>query len=105
GGGHGMFAILGKHRNGQGVPQHTYSESDYSNDPNDRASAHTLLDCCTLGGILGAPVLSIVGFIGLIQPPTTVLYQIGTGLVVAAVVLLFLAIIITHIPVGDRRAR
>jgi hypothetical protein len=70
-----------------------------------RAIACALLDGCTLGGILSAPVLSIAGGIGLLQLPTTLLHQMAAELVGGGSLLLILSIACAHFSVGLRRAQ
>ena len=46
-----------------------------------------------LGGSIAAPVLSLVGWVGLILPPTTGLHQAAAGLLVAAMIGLGMAFV------------
>jgi hypothetical protein len=69
------------------------------------AIACALLDGCALGGIVGAPVLSIAGGIGLLQLPTTHLHQMAAELVGGGFLLLMLSIACAHFAIGLRHAQ
>ncbi len=62
-----------------------------------RRLMRALLDGCVIGGVTLAPVLSVLGCVGLILPAHTVLHQLATALLYAAVVWLFFSLSAAHL--------
>jgi hypothetical protein len=67
-----------------------------------KATRAATLQFCILGGVLAAPVLSLLGWVGLILPPTTPLHQAAATLITGALIWLGLAITMAHLLHGNR---
>jgi len=61
-----------------------------------RMLAHTLANVCILGGIVGAPFISMLAWIGMVLPTTAPLHQAAPTLMTGALIWLALAIIGAH---------
>ncbi len=61
-----------------------------------------LLNACVLGGVTLTPVLSILGWVGLMMPVQTALHQAATALLCVAVIWLGFALATAHLLRGDR---
>jgi hypothetical protein len=67
--------------------------------------AHSLANVCILGGIVGAPIISVLAWIGMVFPDTTPLHQAAPTLMTGALIWLALAIIGAHAFRLDRREK
>jgi hypothetical protein len=67
--------------------------------------AHTLANVCILGGIVGAPVISVLAWIGMVLSDTSPLHQAAPALMTGALIWLALAIIGAHAFRLDRREK
>jgi hypothetical protein len=65
----------------------------------------SLANITVLGGILAAPVVSVVAWVGMVLPTRALLHQMAPGLMTAALVWLALAIIGAHAFRLERRRR
>jgi hypothetical protein len=65
--------------------------------------ARTLANVCILGGIVGAPFISMLAWIGMVLPTTAPLHQAAPTLMTGALIWLALAIIGAHAFRLDRR--
>jgi hypothetical protein len=59
-------------------------------------AGHVLANVFILGGIVAAPVISIVGWIGTALPPRTALHEASSALFLGALIWLVLAIVAAH---------
>lgn len=64
-----------------------------------------LLDACVIGGVTLAPLLSVLGCVGLIFPAQAALHQIATGLLYAAMIWLGFSLAVAHLLRGERQGR
>ncbi len=64
---------------------------------------HTLANVCILGGIVGAPFISVLAWVGMVLPTTAPLHQAAPTLMTGALIWLALAIIGAHAFRLDRR--
>jgi hypothetical protein len=55
-----------------------------------------LLDACVFGGVIVAPLLSILGWVGLLLPIDSALHQIATALLCVAIIWLGFALVAAH---------
>jgi hypothetical protein len=62
-----------------------------------------LLDACVLGGVTMTPVLSILGWVGLMLPIDSAMHQIATALLCVAMIWLGFALVAAHTLRGDAR--
>jgi hypothetical protein len=62
-----------------------------------------LMNVCVVGGILAAPVVSVVGWVGLVLPARALLHQYAPSLVAFALIWFALAIVSAHTFRLDRR--
>jgi hypothetical protein len=65
--------------------------------------AHALANVCILGGIIGAPFISMLAWVGMVLPTTAPLHQAAPTLMTGALIWLALAIIGAHAFRLDRR--
>jgi hypothetical protein len=65
--------------------------------------AHTLANVCILGGIVGAPVISVMAWVGMALPTAAPLHQAAPTLMTGALIWLALAITGAHAFRLDRR--
>ncbi|SRR5260221_14742685 len=63
----------------------------------------SLLDICVLGGVTMTPVLSILGWVGLMLPIDSALHQIATVLLCVAMIWLGFALVAAHTLRGEAR--
>lgn len=64
---------------------------------------HTLANVCILGGIVGAPFISMLAWVGMVLPTMAPLHQAAPTLMTGALIWLALAIIGAHAFRRDRR--
>ncbi len=62
-----------------------------------------LLDAFVLGGVTVTPVLSILGWVGLMLPIDSALHQIATALLCVAMIWLGFALVVAHTVRGEAR--
>jgi hypothetical protein len=55
-----------------------------------------LANCCIVGGVIAAPIVSLLGWIGMVLPPRTPLHAAAPILFTASMVWLCLAIVGAH---------
>src|SRR5262245_11489814 len=59
-------------------------------------TGHLLANVFILGGIVAAPLVSLVGWIGVAQPPRTALHEVAPTLFASALIWLLVAIVAAH---------
>jgi len=64
-----------------------------------------LLDAFVLGGVTMTPVLSILGWVGLLLPIDSALHQIATALLCVAMIWLGFALVAAHTVRGEARTQ
>lgn len=67
--------------------------------------AHALANICILGGIVGAPCISVLAWVGMILPTRAPLHEMAPTLMTGALIWLGLAIVGAHAFRLDRRDR
>ena len=60
-------------------------------------AGHLLANVFILGGIVAAPLVSVVGWIGVALPPRTGLHEVAPALFVGALIWLLTAIVAAHV--------
>ncbi len=65
--------------------------------------AHSLANVCVLGGVVGAPCISILAWVGMALPTKAPLHQAAPTLMTGALIWLALAIVGAHAFRLDRR--
>jgi len=63
----------------------------------------SLLDICVLGGVTMTPVLSILGWVGLMLPIDSAMHQVATALLCVAMIWLGFALVVAHTLRGEAR--
>ncbi len=66
--------------------------------------AHVLANICVIGGILAAPLVSVVAWIGLLLPSRAPLHQLAPTLVAGSLIWFALAIAGAHVCRFERRS-
>jgi hypothetical protein len=61
----------------------------------------SLLDVCVLGGVTMTPVLSILGWVGLMLPIDSAMHQVATALLCVAMIWLGFALVVAHTLRGE----
>jgi hypothetical protein len=56
----------------------------------------TTAQVCVLGGVVAAPILSVIGWVGLILPASSTLHYAASGLLASALIALGAALIGAH---------